>query len=321
MLRQRAGVEVHILREPVAQQYLFHDEIPVNRPRQRMPHKPRRLHPLRIVRVAYPRMLVVRLKARTRRHRLPVPALVVVGRILGHPEVAAVCDCLRRAALIVAVRLQPGVQQIRQKTERHGVYDMHFVRLNERHPRGILRDFLDADAVKRRARIPVIGERAAHELVIGRPIFHLERPRADWILERPVAPHIVYGLAAVHEHQPDNRALVLRSETLQRELDRMVVHDVVRLLVFVQIAHIPEHRLLVFNACVAETPLHIRRRHLSPAVMKLHALAQIDGYLGKIRRHVVRLRQMRRVQQIIRLALGKAFHKPDKAGYRIARAA
>ena len=321
MLRQRAGVEVHILREPVAQQNLFHDEIPVNRPRQRMPHQPRRLHPLRIIRVAYPRMLIVRLKPRTRRHRLAIPALVVVGRILGHPEVAAVCDCLRRAALIVAVRLQPRIQQIRQETERHRVYDMHLVRLNQRHPRGILRDFLDADAVKRRALVPVIHERAAHELIVGRPILHLERPRADWVLERPVPPHIVYGLAAVHEDQPDNRPLILRSETLQRELNRMVVHNVVRLLIFVQIAHIPEHRLLVFHACVAETPLHIRRRHLAPAVMKLHALAQINRYLGEIRRDVVRLRQMRRVQQIRCFALGEAFHKPDKARDGIPRSA
>ena len=318
---QRTGVEVHIFGEAVAEQHLFHYQIAVYRHRERMPHQPRRFHARRIVGIADPRMLVVGLESGPRRYRLAVASLVVAFGILEHPEVAAVGDCLRCAALVVAVGFHSGFQQIGQEAERHGVYDVNGVRLDERHAGGVFGYLFDADAVKRRRRVPVVHKGAAYELVVSGPAFHLKRPGADGVLERPIAPHIVDGLLAVHEDKPDYRALILRSETPERELDGVGVHDHMRILVFVQIADIAEHRLFVLNAGVAEAPLDVGGGHFAPIVVELNALPQVDGYLGQIRRHIIRFCEVGIEQQVLRLALGEAFHKPDESGDGVPRAA
>ena len=76
-------------------------------------------------------MLVIRHKPWARRYRLAVAFLVVVLRILEHPEVAAVSDSLRCASLVVTIRFESRFEQARQEAERHRVYDMYCVGLDK----------------------------------------------------------------------------------------------------------------------------------------------------------------------------------------------
>ena len=86
----------------------------------------------------------------------------------------------------------------------------------------------------------------------------------------------------MNEDLPNYRVRVLRSESPKRNFKGVGVHDNMRRLVLVQIAHIAECGLWIFDACVAKAPLNIIGGHLAPVVMKLHALAKIDGYFGQV---------------------------------------
>ena len=121
----------------------------------------------------------------------------------------------------------------------------------------------------------------------------MEGACADRILEGMVSPHIIDVLAAVHEYQPDDRALVLGCEALERELYRVLVNNDVRFLIFVQVSDVTENGFLVLHSRVAETPLHVFRAHFAPVVMELNALSEIHGNLRQVGFYVIRLCQMR----------------------------
>ena len=128
----------------------------------------------------------------------------------------------------------------------------------------------------------VVGERLAHELVVGSPAGHLERAGAYRRLERDVRAGVVHVLLAGDVGDAEVYPVPLNGELLDWELHRVGVYDDQRLEVVVDEADRTVNGLGVLETSVAVAPLDVVRGQFAPSAMELDARLQIHGHRRQV---------------------------------------